>query len=91
MRPPVVHRCRVQSDATGAPHADRDRSEEAVGEFGLACIELRAREARQDGAHTTGNIEADTTSRDHAAFIGIEGRHATDGESVAPMGIRHRE
>lgn len=47
-------------------------------------------ETRAQGAHAAGNIETDSTGRDDAAVLGIEGGDAADGEAVAPVGIGHR-
>jgi hypothetical protein len=33
--------------------------------------------------------KADAPGRDHAALVGIEGRHAADRKAVAPVGVRH--
>ena len=40
-------------------------------------------------AHTAGNIEADAAGRDHAALVGVEGRHAADGKAITPVRIGH--
>jgi hypothetical protein len=55
----------------------------------LDPLDLFGGNASQQTAHATGNIEADAAGGNDSAFLGIEGRHASNGKTIAPMGVGH--
>jgi hypothetical protein len=84
------HLAIVQADGAGAADPGGHGGEQRVGELGAQPVEVRQVEAGVQGAHAAGHVEAHPAGGHHAALVRVEGRDPADGETVAPVGVRHR-
>ena len=63
--------------------------EQLVRQRLLDRLDVVARQAGVQAAHAAGDVEADAARGHDAALVRVEGRHAADGEAVAPVRIGH--
>jgi hypothetical protein len=84
-----VHGFAVQDDPPPAAEAGRNLGEQLVCQFHLLRLHCGPREASQQTAHPTGDVESDPAGRNDAPFGRVEGGDPADWKAVAPMGVRH--
>ena len=84
-----IHLDGIERDRALAADAGRDLAKQRIGERLLHGQDVGHFEPGQHRAHAAGDIEADAARRHDAALVRIEGRHAADRETIAPVGVRH--
>ncbi len=85
----VVHFGVAQADPASTADACRRAPRQLVRQVGLHGLNIFARQSSVQQPHATGNIETDTAGGDDAAVVRIEGGHAADRETIAPVRIGH--
>ncbi len=85
----LVHLAGVQVDMARAPEAGGDGMIQGRRQGFPPSLEIMGLESRIQGSHPTGDVETHSARRDDTALRLIEGRHAADGKTVAPVGVGH--
>jgi len=75
----------------GAAHPGGNRSEQRVAQLVLDRLDHARGQAGGEQPHAAGDVEPHAAGGDDAAFLRVEGGHAADGESIAPVRVGQRK